>query len=114
MAKFTTVELYSSDAEASATFMSDVFDHEHTLYGDSYVDVHVGDGFTVAYETNESDVRPPPLVIFQVDDLDRAREAVTAAGGVVTVEPFDFPGGRRFEFREPGGNQLSVWVPSTA
>lgn len=110
MAKFTTVELYSSDAAASAKFMTEVFAHEHTFYGDTYVDVHVGDGFTVAFETTKAEPPPPPLAIFQVEDLDLAREAVTAAGGIVTVEPFDFPGGRRFQFREPGGNELSVWV----
>lgn len=111
MARFTTVEMYSSDAAASTAFMAAVFDHTSTAYGDSYFDVHVGDGFTVAFETNRDEVPPPPLAIFQVDDLDRMRDAVVAAGGVVTVEPFDFPGGRRFQFREPGGNELSVWVP---
>ncbi|MFV0433341.1 MAG: VOC family protein [Leucobacter sp.] len=110
MAKFTTVELYSSDAAASAAFMAEVFQYENTFYGDSYVDVHARDGFTVAFETTTAEVPPPPLAIFQVADLDRALEAVTSAGGVVTVEPFDFPGGRRFQFREPGGNELSVWV----
>ncbi|MGW0037249.1 VOC family protein [Gordonia sp. NPDC003376] len=112
MATFTTVELYSSDAAASARFMAEAFHHEHTFYGDSYVDVHVGGGFTVAFETTTADVPPPPLAIFQVDDLDRARDAVTAAGAVITVEPFDFPGGRRFQFREPGGNELAVWAPA--
>lgn len=114
MTKFTTVELYSTDASASARFMADAFAHEHTFYGDSYVDVHVGDGFTVAFETVTTAAVPPPLAIFQVGDLDQARETVTAAGGVVTVEPFDFPGGRRFQFREPGGNELAVWVPVEA
>ncbi|MGP5931369.1 VOC family protein [Corynebacterium glyciniphilum] len=110
MAKFTTVEMYSTDAAVSASFMAEVFGHPNTLYGDSYYDVHVGDGFTVAFQTNPEP--PPPLTIFQVDDLEQMRETVVAAGGVITVEPFDFPGGRRFQFREPGGNELSVWVPT--
>lgn len=53
MARFTTVELYSADAAQSATFMQSVFGHTSTAYGDSYVDVHVGDGFTVAFETTQ-------------------------------------------------------------
>ncbi|MEY8566515.1 VOC family protein [Corynebacterium sp.] len=110
MATFTTVEMYSTDAAASAAFMADVFQHPSTLYGDSYYDVHVGDGFTVAFQTNPEP--PPPLAIFRVDDLGKMRETVIAAGGVITVEPFDFPGGRRFQFREPGGNELSVWTPT--
>ena len=110
MAKFTTVELYSSDAAASAAFMAEVFQYENTFYGDSYVDVHAGDGFTIAFETTSTAAAPPPLALFQVTDLDDALSSVIAAGGIVTVEPFDFPGGRRFRFREPGGNELSVWV----
>lgn len=91
--------------------MAEAFNHEHTWYGDTSVDVHLGDGLTVAFEPRTAEVPPPPLAIFQVVDLDLAREAVTAAGGVLTVEPFDSPGGRRFQFREPGGNELSVCVP---
>lgn len=93
--------------------MAEVFGHPSTAYGDSYVDVHVGGDMTVAFETRHEAAAPPPLTIFQVDDLDRMREAVLAAGATITVEPFDFPGGRRFQFREPGGNELSVWVPVT-
>ncbi|WP_324606668.1 VOC family protein [Kitasatospora azatica] len=52
-----------------------------------------------------------PLAVIQVDDLDATRQAVIEAGGTVTVEAFDFPGGRRIHFREPGGNELAVWVP---
>ncbi|MBK0421685.1 VOC family protein [Leucobacter sp. CSA2] len=110
MATFTTVELSSTDAAASAAFMSEVFDYGNTFYGDAYVDVHANDGFTVAFETVADQEVRPPLAIFQVDDLDATQAAVVAAGGAITVEQFDFPGGRRFQFREPGGNELSAWV----
>jgi hypothetical protein len=42
-------------------------------------------------------------------DLDASVAAVTAAGGAVTEGPYDFPGGRRFHFRDPSGNELGVW-----
>jgi predicted enzyme related to lactoylglutathione lyase len=35
---------------------------------------------------------------------------VQAAGGVITRPPFDYPGGRRFHFREPGGTELAVHI----
>ena len=114
MAEFTTVEMYSSDAASSAAFMAEVFQYPNTPYGDAYVDVHVGNGFTVAFQTTRGETAPPPLTIFEVGDLEKARATITAAGGVVTVEPFDFPGGRRFQFREPGGNELAVWVRAEA
>ncbi|WP_226435530.1 MULTISPECIES: VOC family protein [Rhodococcus] len=48
----------------------------------------------------------------RTDDLDKARRDIEAAGGVITVETFEFPGGRRFHFREPGGCELAVWQPT--
>ena len=46
---------------------------------------------------------------YNADDLAEAEKAVKLAGGVITQPPFTFPGGRRFHFREPGGNELAVW-----
>ena len=37
-------------------------------------------------------------------------QAVEQAGGSITTEPFDFPGGRRFHFKDPGGTELAVWT----
>ncbi len=50
------------------------------------------------------------MAIIRADDLDDAERRVREAGGVITREQFDFPGGRRFHFREPGGNELAVYV----
>ena len=44
------------------------------------------------------------------DDLDATVDAVVSAGGTIVAAPYDFPGGRRFEFADPGGNILGVWA----
>ena len=44
------------------------------------------------------------------DDLDATLAAVTAAGGEIVNGPYDFPGGRRFHFVDPSGNELGVWA----
>jgi hypothetical protein len=49
------------------------------------------------------------LPVIQVDDLDAAAAAVEAAGGDISRPIFSFPGGRRFHFRDPSGNELAVW-----
>ena len=54
--------------------------------------------------------RPAPLVILKADDLEGALARVEAAGGVITEPIFEFPGGRRFHFRDPAGNVLGVWA----
>ncbi|WP_343037161.1 VOC family protein [Janibacter alkaliphilus] len=50
-----------------------------------------------------------PLVLLWSDDLDASVEAVRQAGGTVTDGPYEFPGGRRFHFHDPAGNELGVW-----
>ncbi len=45
-------------------------------------------------------------------DLDATVSAVVEAGGTVVNGPYDFPGGRRFHFTDPSGNELGVWSPN--
>jgi len=52
-----------------------------------------------------------PLVVLYSDDLGASLSAVRAAGGTIRQEPFEFPGGRRFQFADPSGNELAVWSP---
>jgi len=54
-------------------------------------------------------VRGGPLIILYSNDLDATVKAVVAAGGVISTAPFEFPGGRRFHFTDPSGNELAVW-----
>ena len=53
-----------------------------------------------------------PLVLLYSDDLDATVTAVETAGGTITARPYEFPGGRRFEFSDPSGNVLGVWSTS--
>jgi len=50
------------------------------------------------------------MAVIRTDDIEKAVKAVTAAGGVITRKPYDFPGGKRFFFREPGGSELAVYM----
>jgi len=50
-----------------------------------------------------------PLVLLKADVLEDALARVEAAGGEITAPIFEFPGGRRFHFRDPAGNELGVW-----
>jgi len=107
--KIDYVELASNDIAATSAFLGAAFDWGFVDYGPEYK------GFTEAGIDGGIDgsaERPPgaPLVILKADDLDAALDKVVAAGGVITRAPYAFPGGRRFYFREPGGNQMAVWA----
>lgn len=58
--------------------------------------------------TKEPDL-PSALVVIYASDLEAAQDRVEEAGGTVTRPIFAFPGGRRFHFRDPVGNELAVW-----
>jgi len=52
------------------------------------------------------------IVIFAVD-LEATEKRVVAAGGKIVRPTFSFPGGRRFHFTDPSGNELAVWTDRT-
>jgi predicted enzyme related to lactoylglutathione lyase len=100
------VEFASPDIQASARFFADAFGWTYNDYGPDYQELAnagMNGGITA------SDGGEPPLVILKANDLEAALDAVLAAGGDITAPIFSFPGGRRFHFREPGGNVLAVW-----
>ncbi|WP_404401794.1 VOC family protein [Pelagibacterium halotolerans] len=106
------VEFSSSDIGASQAFFKAAFGWSFTDYGPSYQAIdNAGLDGGIAQADGDA---VSPLVILYADDLDAAEAAVTAAGGEITKPQFDFPGGRRFHFREPGGNQLAVWSAAKA
>ena len=51
-------------------------------------------------------------MLVRSDDVEASVTAVTSAGGEVVEEPYDYPGGRRFSFRDPRGNVLGVYQPA--
>lgn len=110
MVRLTMVEFPSNDPAASAAFFDTAFGLESDSYGPRYEDVHLENGQTLGFQGDPSEKPASPLTVIEVNDLSAARAAIEAAGGTITVEPFSFPGGRRLHFREPGGNELAVWV----
>lgn len=103
------IEFPSSSMSATSDFLEQVCGWKPTVYGQSYANL-AGGGIDVGVQGDADEQSPAPLLAIRVNDLDEARQQVEAAGGVVTFGPFDFPGGRRFHFREPGGNEMTMWV----
>ncbi|GAA4820486.1 glyoxalase/bleomycin resistance/extradiol dioxygenase family protein [Tomitella cavernea] len=104
------VEFPTSTASGSARIFEEAFGWQHSEYGPEYTDVQLDGEQSLGFQQDAAEAPSGPLTIIEVDDLDATRRSVEAAGGVVTTAPFDFPGGTRFHFREPGGNVLAAWV----
>lgn len=108
------IELGVTDFDTAKAFYGGAFGWTFTHYGPvpAYVGIR-GSGETgaeVGGFRQDEDIQPGgPLVLIYSADLDASADAVRAAGGEVTNGPYDFPGGRRFHFRDPFGNELGVW-----
>ncbi len=108
------IELSSPDRAASQRFFETAFGWQFTAYGAGYCSFDNAGVDGGIEQTTENALARPPLVVLYAEDLDAAQAAVEAAGGAITAEQFDFPGGRRFHFHEPGGTEMAVWGPQKA
>jgi predicted enzyme related to lactoylglutathione lyase len=90
------------------SFYSEVFNWTFKDWGDDYADTTssgTGSGFNADPESSPS----KPLVVIYVADLQKTRDKIITAGGKITRDIFSFPGGRRFHFKDPAGNELAAW-----
>lgn len=101
------VELPVKDVAAAKEFYGPLFGWTFEDFGPDYAsfgDAGVSGGFNGGEEHKPA----APLLVLQTDDLEAMVKKVAAAGGVITLPIFSFPGGRRFHFKDPAGNELSV------
>jgi len=106
------IELNVSDLPATRSFYEAAFGWQFNDYGPEYAGIRAADGEGEVGGLNATGTPSPggPLVMLYSDDLDASVSAVEQAGGAVTNGPYEFPGGRRFHFSDPSGNELGVWA----
>ena len=108
MARPSFIELPVADLDKAKAFYSSAFGWQLTDFGQSYACTMTGD-VDVGLQGDAGEATKAVLVVIAVDDVEAALRAVTAAGGAITRAIFAFPGGRRFHFRDPGGNELAAY-----
>ena len=104
--KLDYLELPGGDLPASKAFYGAAFGWKFIDYGPAYAAFDEGqDG---GFDAQTDAVRTPrPVLVAR--DLEAMLAKVEAAGGTIVKPVFAFPGGRRFHFRDPAGNELAVW-----
>jgi uncharacterized protein len=97
-----------ADLARTKEFFGRAFGWTFQDYGPDYADITnsgLGSGINA-----DPEHRPAhPLVVIYASKLEAVRDRVLEAGAKVTREIFAFPGGRRFHFTDPSGNELAVW-----
>jgi predicted enzyme related to lactoylglutathione lyase len=109
--KIDYVEFPGGELPGTKAFYAQAFGWNFVDYGPDYAAMNEGldGGFYGAIE-DPSQVVAKPLVILYARDLEAMEAKVKAAGGTITRPIFAFPGGRRFHFQDPAGNELGVFT----
>lgn len=87
-------------------FYSAAFSWTFTDYGPTYA--AYSEGLDGGFDA-EREALGKPLPVLYSEALEETLAAVESAGGRIVKPIFLFPGGRRFHFTDPAGNELAVW-----
>lgn len=107
------IEIYVADVAEAKAFYAAAFGWTFNDYSPDYAGIVAADGDGESGGLAKGDHQGrSPLVLLISDDLAASESTVREVGGEVVEGPFDYPGGRRFHFRDPSGNVLGVFQPS--
>jgi predicted enzyme related to lactoylglutathione lyase len=109
--KINYIELPAKDLAATKAFFTRVFGWKFQDYGPEYTafsDEGLDGGFFLS-DTHSTQENGAALVVFYSEHIEVTLDKIEAAGGIVVKPVYSFPGGRRFHFTEPSGNEFAVW-----
>ena len=102
------IEFQATSIDETKRFYTEVFGCEFTDYGPEYTsftDGRLAGGFGLAPDVSAGG----PLIVLYATELEQIETKITESGGQIVKQTFEFPGGRRFHFTDPSGNELAVW-----
>lgn len=113
--KINYLEFPAADLAKVRKFYEQVFAWQFTEYGDTYLAFNDGkiDGGFYQADTLSTQQSGSVLVVLYSEDIATTEQKILAAGGAISTPVFAFPGGRRFHFTDPNGNELAVWTDKT-
>jgi len=109
--KMNYVEFPAKDLAGTKAFFESVFGWSFTDYGPEYTAFENQglDGGFFQSDLASSTEKGAALIVFYSDQLEATLAKVEKAGGSILKPIYSFPGGRRFHFTEPSGNEFAVW-----
>jgi len=114
--KINYIEFPSKNMKETKAFFTQVFGWEFQDFGPEYTafsNQGIDGGFFES-DLSSSTHTGAALIVFYSKDIERTKEKIEEAGGIILKPIFTFPGGRRFHFSEPGGNEFAVWSDKNA
>ncbi len=102
------IEFKAIDLESIKDFYGKLFGWKFTDYGPDYCSFSES-GVAGGFEKTTDPVVNGALIVLYHEDIETLKKHITVNGGKIAKEIFSFPGGRRFHFNDPSGNELAVW-----
>ncbi|WP_036386544.1 VOC family protein [Muricauda sp. MAR_2010_75] len=102
------VEFKAKDLEKTKAFYTGAFGWTFTDYGPDYT-AFSESGLEGGFEKTKENIVNGALIVLYHENLEDIQKRVVQAGGTVVKDIFSFPGGRRFHFTDPSGNELAIW-----
>ena len=109
--KINYLEIPAKNIEATKAFFTTAFGWSFTDYGPNYIafsDQGIDGGFFKSELTVSTD-KGSALIVFYSNNIKQTQSKIEKAGGSIIKPIFSFPGGRRFHFSDPNGNEYAVW-----
>lgn len=106
------IEFPATDIEGTKRFYHQVFGWDFQDWGPGYTsfnDGRMGGGFNTEAQVAGGSKTTGVLVVMYAANLEDTYKKVKDSGGKIVRDTFEFPGGRRFHFSDPNGNELAVW-----
>lgn len=103
------IEFYANDLIEIKKFYTTVFNWKFTDYGPNYT-AFSNAGLEGGFELSNKPITNGALVVLYHKNLEDVKNKIIGAGGKIVKDIFSFPGGKRFQFTDPSGNELSVWL----
>jgi len=103
------LEFKSTNLEKTKQFYGQAFGWTFTDYGPSYV-AFSESGVEGGFELTEEPIQNGVLVVLHHENLEVVKEKLIELGAKISVDIFSFPGGRRFQFLDPSGNEVAIWT----
>ena len=101
------IELPCYDVPTAKRFYNAVFGWTYEDFGEDYAAFYEA-GLDGGLNGGGDHRTKAPLVILETNNLEEMEQKVVEAGGTITLPIFAFPGGRRFHFTDPSGQELGV------
>jgi predicted enzyme related to lactoylglutathione lyase len=102
------IEFKAKDLVETKEFYTKAFNWSFTDYGPDYIAFSEA-GIDGGFEHSTDEILNGTLIVLYHDDLIKIKDQIIQAKGTISKDIFSFPGGQRFHFIDPSGNELAVW-----